>query len=487
MRVFTYIGLAATILMTASCKKYLSEEPKKQASIKTVDQLEALVDNATAFSREENYAATYATDDTEISKELYKNNVTAFTVSNLQRYVSSPEGIENLATDELWSGEYKKIFTANVILKNIDLVSGDEASRRRVKADAHFIRAMSYWILVNNYCAPYTAANMNSLGLPLKRSVDYEESLKRATLKETYDFILADIEEAKKVAETDVDPRKTWRVSQKAISAFMSRYYLFTGDYDKSLAESNKALESSTVSLIDYNSILPGRSASYSNPAATLKYSELNDWNAAKYLYWGELYYSRYQYTGAQWYSPSSALVALYDQANDLRYKHLMIPNGGRRFSVVTPTAYRYTMFTDGSTLISGPTRAEMLLNKAEVLARKGDVPNALSAVNTLRQKRMSTYSALTAFNKDEAIKQVLAERRRELPFVMRWYDIRRFSVNDYAADDITVKRDFYQVSITAVDLNTPKTYTLESKHLVLPINGVEIDASKGQIQQNPY
>ncbi|ULT26834.1 hypothetical protein KUH03_08410 [Sphingobacterium sp. E70] len=67
-----------------------------------------MVDNATAFSREENYAATYATDDTEISKELYKNNVTAFTVNNLQRYVSSPEGIENLATDELWSGEYKR-------------------------------------------------------------------------------------------------------------------------------------------------------------------------------------------------------------------------------------------------------------------------------------------------------------------------------------------------------------------------------------------
>ncbi|QIH35473.1 RagB/SusD family nutrient uptake outer membrane protein [Sphingobacterium sp. DR205] len=487
MRVFTYIGLAAAMLSTASCKKYLSEEPKKQASIKTVDQLEALVDNATVFSREENYAATYATDDTEISKELYKNNVTAFTVDNLQRYVSSPEGIENLATDELWTGEYKKIFTANVILKNIDLVSGDEASRIRVKADAHFIRAMSYWTLVNNYCAPYTAANMNSLGLPLKRSVDYEESLKRATLKETYDFILADIQEAKNVAEADVDPRKAWRVSQKAISAFMSRYYLFTGDYDKSLAESNKALESGTVTLVDYNTLLPGRSVSYSNPAATLRYCELNDWNAAKYLYWSELYYSRFQYTGTQWYIPSSALVALYDQTNDLRYKHLMIPNGGRRFSVVTPAAYRYTMFTDGSTLVSGPTRAEMLLNKAEVLARKGDVQNALLTVNTLRQKRMSSYVALTANNKDEAIKQVLAERRRELPFVMRWYDIRRFSVNDYAADNITVRRDFYQVSTTGVDLNTPKTYTLESKHLVVPINGVEIDASKGQIQQNPY
>lgn len=487
MRVLIYIGFATSILMGASCKKYLAEEPKKQASIKTVDQLEALVDNAPAFAYETNLTATYSTDDTEISKELYKNNVTAFAITNMQHYVSSTQGIENLATDALWTAEYKKIFTANVILKNIDLVTGDEASRKRVKADAHFIRAMSYWILVNNYCAPYSPANLNTLGLPLKRTVDYEESLNRATLKETYDFILADIEEAKKIAEADVDPRKTWRVSQKAISAFMSRYYLFTGDYPRSLSESNAALGSSVVGLIDYNTILPGKSASYSNPQAVVKYSELNDWNAAKFLYWKELYYCRFQSSPSQWFMPSNALLNLYDQTNDLRYKHFMIPNAGRRFSVVTPAAYRYTIFSDGRYLLSGPSIAEILLNKAEVLARQGDIQNALLAVNTLRQKRMSTYIALTANNKDEAIKQVLAERRRELPFVMRWYDMRRFSVNDYAADDITIQRDFYQVNSTGVDLNTPKVYTLDSKQYLVPINGVEMDASKGQIQQNPY
>lgn len=107
--------------------------------------------------------------------------------------------------------------------------------------------------------------------------------------------------------------------------------------------------------------------------------------------------------------------------------------------------------------------------------------------LNILREKRLSNYTPLTAANKDDAIKKVLEERRREMPFAMRWYDIRRFSVNDYPADDITVVRDFFDVTLSNVNLNAPKTYTLSTKRMVMPINGVELDASQGQIVQNPY
>lgn len=164
-----------------------------------------------------------------------------------------------------------------------------------------------------------------------------------------------------------------------------------------------------------------------------------------------------------------------------------MIPEGNRRFSVISPSAFRYTVFSDGKYLPEGPTVAEVLLNKAEALARKGDAPGAIAATNLLRAKRMSTYIALGATGTDDAIKKVLEERRRELPFAMRWYDIRRFSVNNYAADDITVTREFFNVSVGATDVSSPKTYTLDNKRLLVPINGVEIDASKGQIEQNSY
>lgn len=487
MRSLQTLYIIMGLILLSGCKKYLSEEPKKQASIQTVSQLEALVDNATAFAYLTTATATYSTDDAEISKDLYKNNPAVFTIDNMQYYVSNTNGIMSAAADALWNGEYKKIFTANLILANIDQVTGDQSTKQRVKADAHFIRAYSYWVLANYYCAPYSEANLNTLGLPLKKTVDYTESLKRATLKETYDFILTDIAEAQKVANDDVDPLKAWRVSKKAVAAFMSRFYLFTGNYDQSLEQANVALGSLSAKLVDYATLKPGIPKTYSSPAARLDFVEQNDWTAAKFLYWPEFYYTRYVYTPSQWYMPSTALLALYDQQNDLRYKSFMIPNGGRRFSVVTPAAFRYTVFSDGKYLAEGPTIGEVLLNKAEVLARKGQAAQAMDALNLLRIKRMANYAPLTAADKGDAIKKVLEERRREMPFAMRWYDIRRFSVNDDPADNVTVTRDFFEVSVSGVNVNAAKTYTLNSNQLLVPINGVEMDASKGQMQQNPY
>lgn len=473
--------------LLAGCKKYLAEEPRKQASIQTVAQMEALIDNAMVFASENNPTAINSTDDYEISKTLYQGNPNAFYVDRLQYYIFSIEGVSSAGSDNFWSSEFRKIFTANLVLENIDKVAGDDMVRARVKADAHFIRAYSNWLLANYYCAPYSTANMNSLGLPLKQTTEYTESLQRASLKETYDFILADIAEAQKVALDDVEPRRAWRISKKAISAFLSRFYLFTGEYDKCLQEADKALSTTKAALVDFNTLAPGLPAVYTNPAATLNYADLNYWNASKFLYWPESYYTRYVYNAAQWDIPSPALLALYEQQNDLRYKKFMIPNGGRRFSVITPATYRYTIFSDGQYIPAGFTVAEVLLNKAEALARQGDFNGAMTTTNILRIKRMSTYNALSATGKDDAIKKVLEERRRELPFVFRWCDIRRFSVNDYPADDVTVTRDFFNVTITGVDVNTPKVYTLDSKRLLVPIAETEINASKGQIVQNPY
>ena len=499
--------LKTTILMfgllgLASCNKYLDKPNKIQADIKTVDQLQALLDNVdgtepggydygVAFGYEgHNATATYATDDTEITPELYKNNPSVFTTANLYYYTFDIDNIIGAASDPLWNGEFSKIFNANVVLANADDATGDAITRNRVKADAYFIRAYSYWTLVNYYCLPYSQANLNAKGLPIKKTTDYAESLKRATLKETYDFILADIARAQSLVNyTDVQASMRWRVSKPAIEAFLSRYYLFTGDYDKSLQHANIALTSQTAKLVDFNTIPAGNPATYSNPAATLRYSALNDYSPATFFKWDEFYYSRFTWATTQWNIPSTNLLSTYDQTNDLRFLLLMIPNGGRRFNVITPATYRYTYFDDGSFLPSGPTIAEVLLNKAEALARKGEMVNSLAAANTLRAKRLKTYVALTASSSEDALTKILQERRRELPFSFRWADIRRFSVNETPNDDVTVTHTFYKMGVGSVDVNSIQTYTLPVKSLryAVPINGVEISASQGQIEQNSY
>ena len=498
MKILKILFFAGVFLTIAGCKKYLEEEPTKQSVIETVDQLEALINNATQFTADgtpgnggTNGSAGYSTDDTEIPLDAFKANNGRWSVDNLYYYTFKTDEIIGLSSDPVWNGEYRKIFMANLVLTNLDKVTGDAALKSELRADAHFIRAYAYWVLVNHFCLPYTTSNKDvpGLGLPLKQTTDYEEPFNRATLQQTYDRIEADIVEASKTERSDVDRLKPWRVSRAAVEAFMSRYYLFLGNYDKSLIHTNNALNTTATTLVDWRTIVAGTPANYTNPVATILYSEFNDYTAAKYLYWKEFYYPRFSYQSGQWLIPSTALRSLYDQANDLRFKWLMLPNSNRRFTITSHNLYRYAFFSDGRYIPTGPTVAEMWLNKAEVLARKGDITNAMIAVNTLRAKRMNTLAPLTAVDQADAITKILQERRREFPFSFRWYDIRRFGVNDYPADDVTVTRTFFKVNVGSVDTTVTQTYTLapNSKRLAVPINGVEINASKNVITQNQY
>lgn len=144
----------------------------------------------------------------------------------------------------------------------------------------------------------------------------------------------------------------------------------------------------------------------------------------------------------------------------------------------------------------SGPTVAEMLLIKAECQARQGNFGDAMNTVNQLRAKRMDAEAGaeiinLSAASKEEAVRKILEERRREMPFSMRWFDIRRLNNNEDANDDVPVlKREFYPYTSAGILGKEPvKTYTLEknSRRFAQPILNSEIESSLGAIQQNMY
>jgi SusD family. len=485
-------------IIFSGCENYLSEEPTLETTIQTAEQLDALINNVSLFCFDgggsigsHNPTAVYSTDDTEIPMDVYEAYPTMDRIDNLFYYTFKTTEISNLSADAFYSGAYEQILQANTVLRYVDEVSGDAALKEELKANAHFIRAYCYWVLANYYCLPYekNGENDDELGMTLKTTTDYDEPLARSTLKETYDFILSDINEALKTTQDDVDPAKPWRVSKKAVEAFLSRYYLFLGDYDEALVHTNNALASTQAQLVDFHSLVEGMKDVYGNPSDTLTYCELNDWGRNDFLYWKEFYMPRFTRNVYQWYMPSENLRSLYNQSNDLRYKWLFIPHGGRRFGVIDPPMFRYTFFWDGREIPTGPTVAEMLLNKAEILARQGDVLGAMTAVNALREKRMDDSAPLSASGQDEAITKVLEERRRELPFAMRWYDIRRFSINDYAEDDVEISRSFFKVNEIDVDKTTIEVYTLPvgSRRYAVPLNTVEVAASNGIIKQNTY
>lgn len=489
------IMLTAAALLISSCGDFLDKQPSKSEDtpVTEASQLIALCDNPSLVASN-NYFAFYSTDDTELTREMYITSPSSFNLNSIvANYCHYREGIIGNSADLLWEDEYSKVYVANLVISSAPSVSGSKEEIAEALGYAHFMRAYSFFELATYYCLPWNEANKGALGIPLRLGLDFTENVSRGTLEKTYEQIFADLQAAEQYVTRDaVDKDMPWRVSKCAINALYSRIYLARGEYDKALEYADAALTNAPA-LYDYNNFEWGNPISYpeagGRPAETLEYCETNSWNEMQYLYYQEWIFPRFAENRNQWAMPSMQLANLFDQENDLRFVFFFVEHGNRRMSVYCDW-WRYSQFTDGKYVISGLTPQEMLLNKAEVMVRKGDWQNGLKVLDPLREARYKTGTVtyLTASSQSEALKLVLEERRRELPFAFRLGDIKRYSVNETSEDDVTITRDFYEVSTVEVDTSTPKTWVIQgnSIKLAMPIWQTEIDASQGMIEQNP-
>ncbi|MEC5147005.1 RagB/SusD family nutrient uptake outer membrane protein [Chitinophaga sp. 212800010-3] len=497
---------AALWIMAGSCNNYLDAPPSKTSSlvVTTTAQLSALLNNYSTFYQEGNRTAIYSTDDADLPVELFNARPSTFSMAQVEFTLWDIDNLPDDGRESFWSGEYKKIFNANMALAYADKVSGTSDEKDIIKADAHFIRAYSYWVLANTYCLPYTAANKQAAGLPLKLTTDFTEPVARQPLEKVYAQIEADLAEALKTTVTLVQngvPHH-WRASKAGVNGFAARYYLNRNNYTEALKYANAALAEYSQ-LVDYNTAMKyGRDGSITiNPGTpqaqtvTIKYpyTHNNQTDMTDMIGWKEFLYFRMLNHESWWYIPSRALLNLYDQDHDLRYTYHMVQNYSYDRGLIKP-AYSYPgyVFFFKDRIPSGPTVAEMLLIKAECLARTGDVAGSMTAVNTLRAARMKpgSWVNLTAADKNEAVKLILQERRREMPFSQRWFDIRRFNNNEDPSDDVVLSRTFYPYNNAQVLTTQPtKVYTLPANSLrfAAPIPRTEIISSNGIIEQNKY
>ncbi|MEJ2884606.1 RagB/SusD family nutrient uptake outer membrane protein [Pedobacter sp. GR22-6] len=507
-----YSHLSKTIILAGltsllfSCKKFLEEPPSKTSSlvVKTTAQLNALLDNQRTFYTEENQSQTYSTDDCGFTVELYNGGRNTFsTLSTIQFATWDNQYIPDESRDRLWNGEFAKIFAANLALSNLEDVTGTAEEKAIIKADAHFIRAYSYWILANTYCLPYTEANKNELGLPIKISTSFEEPIQRQSLEKVYQLIESDLAEALKtpVSLTRSGKPRHWRASIAGVNGFAARYYLNRNNYAKATEHADAALADYSL-LVDYNTEMRyGRDGFVTiNPgtpqaqAVTIKYPYTHDnQDQTDMIKWKEFLYYRVLDNANWWYIPSQQLLNLYDKSNDLRYQYHIVENYSYDRRMTNPS-YDYPgyIFFFKQWIPSGPTVAEVLLIKAEAQARLNNPSAAMTTVNLLRVKRIRAGGPvnLVAVDKGDAIKKILEERRREMPFVQRWFDIRRYNNNDDPNDDVELSKTFYPYTGSGVLFNqAPKSYILpkNSRRFAVPLPNPEIISSNGAIKQNTY
>lgn len=162
-----YLTLLAVVASgLVACDDFLDVDPSKstQKTIRTAEQLDALLGSYSRFYSEYNHTAL-ACDDFGLTTDIHDYQNGGMSPSNLEYILWSDQGTGTSRL--LWDGEYSKIYYANLVLSYIDEVSGDAETKANLKAEAHFLRAYSMFQLAVAYTLYYDGSNGSELGLPL--------------------------------------------------------------------------------------------------------------------------------------------------------------------------------------------------------------------------------------------------------------------------------------------------------------------------------
>ncbi len=381
---------ALALLVLPACDSVLDTEPIASLTPEVV------------FSNGENLnAALVATynalqgfyDDYTIMPELAADN--AIHTGSFPSW-QEVDGITNIPANNAevlgqWSGSYSLINLANSVIvlgadtpTNIDF---SETEKAQVIAQAKVLRAFAYHNLVRWF---------GDVPLILQPTTPASEGatlfVGRTAASAVYDQIVKDLTEAEATLPAS---GPSAFVSSTTAKALLSRVYLYTENYAGAAAKAQEVISSGSFSGAD--------------PVWNLTYS-VNDQNGMAFFAYRA---GRYEY------APDPDIASAYASADSTRRK--------RNIAFVGPdlTIVKYTDLATGSDPLFPIRYAEVVLNRAEALARTSNESGARDLLNQIRPDDLGDIAATVTGT--GLIDAIIAERRLELAFEgHRWHDLIR-------------------------------------------------------------
>ncbi len=435
--------LAAVMLSTASCLDKLPEDevPFDQA-IQTIDDVDmAVIGIYDAFK----------------SGYLYSGNLTL--LPDLQAdFVYGINGYSNvygeiwrwkdiLATntdiEAVYASLYEVINRCNFLLDRVDNVrenTTDDAALDKLDqccGETYFARALAYSELVKLFCKAYESDEdaANQLGVILTQHYRGDEEMKRSSLKDSYQFVLDDLDRAAELLALGEDFDEATQgalydspyFSEYTVYALRARVALYMKKWDEAIKYSTKVIDSGYY-------ILSSCTQEISSGVSYYQYMWTNDhstetiWKVGFTInsYGGRLgaIFANYDYTSLRPdYVPALWVINLYD-AEDLRaaaffqsfttgYSHgLTWPLLVKYFGNEEFMSYNILHVTMPKVL----RLSEQYLVRAEAYVQSGRISDAEKDITAIRRARYSQYGGSTAMgDKENAMKIIEEERVKEL------------------------------------------------------------------------
>lgn len=199
--------LGAVALSNSSCRKQLNALPD-QAKVEgnvIVDERSAEVALNGAYYRFASVADNYTTGLPSTQWSRIHETITSSMAGNIVFYQGPYLGGENDFTSEsyetasMWRAYYDIINAANGVIKELEPLGAskiNESRKAEILAEARFLRAYAHYALLS-YFGEYYDVN-SKYGVMLRKEPVTVSNIaqSRSTVKESYDFILADVDDA---------------------------------------------------------------------------------------------------------------------------------------------------------------------------------------------------------------------------------------------------------------------------------------------------
>lgn len=441
-----------TILLSACRKTFVpSTAIDEKSALSNAGDIETATVGTYALFKNEGYVRSghflmeYPTDEVAQGQNSSDDLTRAYRYTHL---------VTSSHPELFWQQAYKAAGAANRIIEVIK----DDATEdlRQLKGENLYIRAMMHFNLVRIFGRPYPQNNGNNPGVPiLKDGLSEEEkaTLSRSSVKDVYDFVIADLAKAADLMRGGSQGKANPFASKEVAYALLSRVYLYKEDNDKAIEFADKVISSGRYSLLtgsEYANYFRGVPEGNKETIFCIRHTKTEDrgfssigsmyfsgdasGNAQSQAYsgWGEIYASK-KYVDTLNNHPSdlrNSFISPYKVNGILQLNTKLTPN--------TPMYYinKYSL-QEGIVNLSSPVYmrlAEMYLNRAEANAKLGNDQLALDDVNELRERAglsgtaLHTIASVAASGK--TIRDVvLDERFLELAFEgHRAYDLFRNS-----------------------------------------------------------
>lgn len=440
--------VAGVALLLASCNNFLDIKPKGYTIPERFTDYEKLQNNlslARAASAYPNFLTddVQAGQDNDVSKSAGYNRYSPFKV---RMYNFEGGQIMDMgAQDSQWEPSYQHIYVYNSVINNImNVTDASDKEKRRLRAEAQVGRAFEYLILVNMYAKHYDPATAaTDYGVPLVLSEDINSTYERVSVAAIYDQIKKDLDAATPDLSDNVP--NNFHPSKSVGFAFLSRMYLYMGDYEKALLNANEALKRNAT-LIDYKTYTTIEGKTFGRVCIPADSTPFPNADLNPESVWIRLGSSSNGSMNGEVYAPDD-LIATYNRnlpagGDDMRFR-LFYCHGRSKFGsgavVNFPGRVLWAPYVELNTGLGAP---EVLLIAAECEARIGSKEKALQHLDKLRNMRIKGNQPLTAATKDDALRIALDERRRELCFVgpTRLIDLKRLNKDPRFAKTVTHK-----------------------------------------------